>query len=288
MKFNQFRLFFFVSSIILLSSCLGTTTVTTTSTDPAFVSLTFAGNDSLTKAVFTLADNTIVNLDSLPYKTRTDSVYPTFKFVSTSAAFLYYPGKNKYNKDSSYISGTDTIDFRKAKYVRNYASDGVTYSPKYEIIVNVHQVDPEVYNWSKVTDNLNSNNATSQKTLAKSDTLFYYSNDGTTAKLNISKDGYSWNDQSVKLSGLPVNTPLNDMIVFNGKIYLTQDGVNIYSSSDGFVWTKNAVSKFIFKSLAFVLNGQLWAVVQSNTDGSNWLYESNNGHDWYLPVNSIP
>ena len=290
MKFNQFRLFFFLSSIILLSSCLGTTTVTTTSTDPAFVSLTFAANDSIpyiSTAVFTLVDNTIVNLDSLPYQTRIDSVTPTFKFVSTAGAILYYPGGNKYKKDSAWITGTDTIDFNKAKFVRNFASDGKTLSPKYNITVNVHQVDPEVYNWSKVTGDLNQFNATSQKTVVKSDTMFYYSNDGVSAKLNLSTNGYTWNDQSSKLSGLPVNTPLNDMILFNGKIYLTQDGVNIYSSSDGFSWTKKAVTEFTFKSLTYVLNGKLWAVVQSN-DLSYRFSSTGDGVTWGVTAGTIP
>jgi len=292
MKFNQFRLFFFLSSLILLSSCLGTTTVTTTSTDPTFVSLTFAGNDSITKAVFTLVDKTIVNLDSLPYKTRIDSVYPTFKFVSTAGARFYFPGGNKYKKDSAVVTGTDTIDFRQPVYIRNWASDGITSIP-YTIQVNVHKVDPEVYNWSKVTDNLNSTNATSQKTVVKNDTLFYYSNDGTTAKLNISTDGYTWNDQSVKLSGLPVNTPLKDMILFNGKIYLTQDGANIYSSSNGFNWTKKAVTDFTFKSLAYaLLNNQqqleLWAVVQSTADATYRFAKSTDGDHWGLTAGNIP
>ena len=290
MKFNQFRQFFFLSSIILLSSCLGTTSDTTTSTDPAFVSLTFAANDSIPyigTAVFTLVDKTIVNLDSLPYKTRIDSVTPTFKFASTSGAILYYPLGNKYNKDSAWITGTDTVDFRKAKYVKNFASDGKTPSIKYGISVNVHQVDPEVYTWSKVTGDLNQINATSQKTVVKSDTLFYYSNDGTSAKLNLSTDGYTWNDQTSKLSGLPVNSPLNDMIFFNGKLYLTQDGVNIYSSSDGFNWTKKAVSEFTFKSLAYVLNGKLWAVVQNN-DLSYRFSSTGDGITWGVTAGTIP
>ena len=286
MKFNQFRQFFFLSSIILLSSCLGTTTVTTASDDPAFVSLTLAGNDSVTKAVFTLVDKTIVNLDSLPYMTLIDKVYPTFKFVSTAGAILYFPEGNKYKKDSAWITGTDTIDFNKAKSLKNFATDGKT-SIKYNITVNVHQVEPELYNWSKVTGDLNQFNATSQKTVVKNDTLFYYSNDGVSAKLNLSTDGYTWNDQTSKLSGLPVNTPLNDMILFNGKIYLTQDGVNIYSSSDGFKWSKKAVSEFTFKSLTYVLNGQLWAVVQYN-DLSYRFASTSDGVTWGVTAGTIP
>jgi len=289
MKFNRFRLIFFLSAIILLSSCLGTTTVTTASTDPGFVSLVFKTNDSipaLSYAVFTLADNIIVNLDSLPYKTRIDSVYPTFSFTSSAGAKLYFdPNGYKYKKDSAVVTGTDTIDFRQPVRIRNWAADAKTYKDYY-IHVNVHQVDPEKYNWSKITDNLNSMTISSQKTVILNDTLFYYLNDGTNAYLYTSLDGYNWSQSTVK--GLPVNTPLTDMIQFNGKLYLTKDGGNIYSTADGFNWTKKSVSAYTFNSLLYVLNGQLWAVVQSN--GSNYFAISNTGDfsDTDITTGKIP
>jgi hypothetical protein len=289
MKFNRFRLLFFLSAIILLSSCLGTTTVTTTSIDPSFVSLVFKVNDSipaLSGAVFTLTDNTIVNLDSLPFKTRIDSVYPTYTFISTAGAKFYFPVSGyKYNKDSAVVTGTDTIDYRQPVRIRNWAADAKTYKDYYTQ-VNVHHVDPEKYIWSKVTDNLNSINASSQKTVILNDTLFYYLNDGTNAYLYTSLDGYNWNQSTVK--GLPVNTPLTDMMQFNGKLYLTHDGSNIYTSADGFNWTKKSVNAYTFNSLLYVLNGQLWAVVQSN--GSNYFAISNTGDflDTDITTGTIP
>ena len=280
MKFNQFRLIFFISSIILLSSCLSTTTVTIASSDPSFVSLTFAVNDSvpyLSTAVFTLVDNTIVNVDSLPYKTRVDSVYPTFSFVSSAATILKFHSGYKYKKDSALVagSGKDTIDFRQPIGLRNYAADGKAYKD-YTITVNVHQVDPELYHWNKASDNLNASiNAKSQKTVILNDVMYYYLNDGASAYLYTSNNGFNW--ASATVTGLPVNTPLNDMIQFNGKLYLTQDGTNIYSSADGLTWTKKTVTNYTFKSLLYVLNGQLWAVVQA-TDGSYHFSISNDGN----------
>lgn len=281
MKFNPFRLIFSLFSIILLSSCLGTTEVTT-STDASFVSLAFKTNDSIpfiSTAVFTLVDNTIVNVDSLPYRTRIDSVYPTFSFKTTAGAKLYFPNGYKYKEDSAWITGTDTIDFRQTVRVKNWASDGITHK-EYYITTNVHHVDPEVYQWKKVSDNLNSLNTTSQKTVILNDTLFYYSNDGTNAYLYTSTDGYNWKNQSTKVTGLPVNTPLNDMMQFNGKLYLTQDGTNIYSSTDGINWTKKTVTDFTYQSLLYVLNGQLWAVVKWNKDKDN-IYRFSNSSDGY-------
>ena len=290
MKFNPLRFIFFLSSIIFLGSCLSTNTPTVYSADPAFVSLTFAVNDSvpnLNTAVFTLVDTTIINVDSLPFRTRVDSVVnPTFTFVSTAGTILRFPTGYKYKKTTAVLSGKDTIDFRQPISLTNVAADGKAYK-NYAVVVNVHKVDPELYLWKPVTPNLYPSNISSQKTVILNDVLFYYLNDGSGSYLYTSTNGSTWNQSSL-LKGLPVNTPLNDMINFNGKLYLTQDGVNIYSSTDGLNWTKNAVTKFIFKSLAFVLNGQLWAVVQSNTDSNYWLYESSDGIVWNQPANSKP
>ncbi|MDR3652321.1 MAG: DUF6242 domain-containing protein [Paludibacter sp.] len=291
MKFNQFKLTFFLFSIILLSSCLGTTSSVTTSSDPSFVSLTFAANDSipyLSTAKFTLdADGmTIVNVDSLPYKTRVDSVYPTFSFTSTAGAKFYFPLSGyKYKKDSAIVTGKDTIDFRQIVRIKNYATDAKTYK-NYYVKVNVHKVDPEVYVWNKVPMDLNSGNATSQKTIVLNDsTMFYYFNDGTNVTSYKSLDGSSWAGTTV--TGLPVNTPLGDMTQFNRKLYLTQDGFNIYSSSDGLSWSKSTVSVFTFKSLLFTLNGQLWAVVQLVSDSSLHFAYSADGNAWNV-TGTIP
>jgi len=293
MKFNQFRLIFFLSAILVLSSCLDTNTVTTASSDPSFVSLTFAANDSvpyLSTAAFTLVDNTIVNLDSLPFKTRVDSVYPTFTFKSTAGSILRFHDGYKYKKDSAVVagSGKDTIDFRQPINIRNYAADAKTYKD-YIIVTNVHQVDPELYLWKKASDNLNASiTAKSQKTVILNDVMYYYLNNGTSAYLYTSTNGFNW--VSATITGLPVNTPLNDMIQFNGKLYLSQDGSNYYTSTDGLTWTKKSVTKYIFKSLLYVLNGQLWAVVKSATDESYHFAISNDGNfsDTDMTTGNIP
>jgi hypothetical protein len=254
----------------------------------------FKTNDSipaLHTAVFTLEydaalnDSVIINVDSLPYKTRVDSVYPTFAFKSTSGTKLYFPAGYKSKKDSAVVTGTDTIDFRKPIRVRNFSADGKSHRD-YIVRVNVHTVDPEVYVWSKAAGNLNSINSTSQKAVTFRDRLFYYSNDGSNSYLSISNDGYSWKDSTI--TGLPTNTPLNDMIQFNGQLYLTRDGLNIYSSANGADWSKKAVANFTFKSLLFVLNNQLWAVVQSVSDASYHFATSPDGAVWSMTAGTIP
>lgn len=282
MKFNPFRLIFFLSSVILLSSCLGNSTVTTSATDASFVSLTFAADDSipyLSTAVFTLVDSTIINLDSLPYKTRVDSVYPTFTFKSSAATKLKFASGYKFKKDSAWLvgSGKDTIDFRQPITLRNYAADGIAYK-NYIVKVNVHQVDPEVYIWKSVSGNLNSINSISQKAIILNDKIFYYQNDGSN-NVTVSNDGYIW--ASATVNGLPANAALNAMLQFNGKLFLLQDG-KMYSSGDGLTWTSNVCSpaNYTYKAILVTLSDSIRALVQSpdqtyrfagSKDGVNWV-----------------
>ena len=277
MKLNPFRLIFFLSSVILLSSCLGTNTPTATSSDPTFVSLTLAGNDSVTKGVFTLVDNTIVNVDSLPFTSKVDSVFPTFTFKSSAATKLKFPKGYKFKKDSAFISGKDTIDFRQPITLINYAADGKTPA-YYTVKVNVHQVDPELYIWKPVSGNLNSINSINQKAIILNDKIFYYQNDGSN-NVTVSNDGYSW--ATATLSGLPANAAVNKMLQLNGKLFLLQDGT-MYSSGDGLNWTSNACSpaSYTYKTLLVTLSDSIRALVQSadqtyrfaaSKDGLNWL-----------------
>ena len=301
MQFKFLRLLLVLTAILILSSCLDTTTTTTTtSSDASFVSLSLAGNDSAKIASFSLDadEKTIVNLDSLPFRTRIDSLYPTFSFKSALKAVLHFPKNRmiyKFSKgsDSIYITGKDTVDFRQALWtnkdsalwVNNYASDGI-HNQIYKIKINIHKVHPELYIWRKVTDNVSTVNAVSQKAILLNDVFYYYLNDGSAAYLHTSTDGYSWSN-SVTPIGLPEASPLNDMIKFNGKLYLTQDRLNIYSSSDGVNWTRKSVTNFNFKSLLYVFNGQLWAVVQSLNDATYHFATSTDGDVWNM-IGTIP
>jgi len=265
MKFSPFKFILLTSFIVFLTSCLGTTdTATTVSSDASFVSLTLAKNDSVKSAVFTLVGDTILNVDSLPYKTKVDSVYPTFSFKSTYGIRIIFLDASKKDSVSTVsLTGKDTINFTQVVGVRNIASDKKTLSKLYYVKVNVHKIEPKLYNWSQINTAIDSRNASNQKTIVFKDKLYYYSNDGTGSYLYTSTDGTAWSAQTI--TGLPTSTPLNDITEFNGKLYLSQDGFNIYSSADGVSWTK-FVSDYNFKSMLYVLSGKLWAVVQSKTE----------------------
>lgn len=281
MKFKQFRLIIPLFAVIFLASCLSTDD-TTYSENPTFVSLTFADNDSipdLSSADFTLEwdelldDSVIVNLDSLPYQTRIDSVNPTFTFQSTGAKLLYY--QNDDVLDSVYLTGTDTIDFTNVVKIKNYAAD-VIHLRTYPIKVNVHQVSSELYIWNKVSDNIDNHNALNQKAVYFNDLVFYYLKNNTANYAYVSANGYDWSSKTI--TGLPSNCTFSDLNIIGSIIYVTAADNKIYSSADGLNWTpKVQFTDYTFVSLLCTLNSNLCAVVKLNSDQNYYFANSING-----------
>ncbi len=280
---NQLKILALLGTIFFLNSCLGDGNVKEISSDPSFVSLTFSANNkipNLKDAVFSLQyDSVIVNLDSLPYQTRIDSVYATFTFKSTYAAYLVYE-----NDSTALISGNEAFDFTKIKAIINIASDGVTRR-KYLIKVNVHQVEPELYIWQKVNDAAHSLNVQHQKAIYFNDRLYLFVNDRQQNYLFVSPNGVSWTQDVI--SGLPTNATFEDITVFNNQLYVTCGNSNIFSSGDGLTWTRQTYSEYDFTSLIFVLNDRLWAVSHSLTDGKLRFASSVDGTEWLI-YNEIP
>ncbi|HPC26878.1 MAG TPA: DUF6242 domain-containing protein, partial [Paludibacteraceae bacterium] len=276
------KLSIFCVAIIFLNSCLGDDYVTDTSNNPCFVSLSFLKNDSvpnLENAVFTLVfdetihDSIIVNLDSLPYQTRIDSVYAVFSFKSSSACYLIF------DNDSlvTYSSG-NPIDFTKVSQIKNIASDGVT-ERTYYIKVNVHQVDPELYVWKKLIDNVYSFTAQDQKAIYFKGKIYFFVSSNAGNFLYNSTNGTSWTEYTI--NGLPPLATFQDIQIFNDTtLFLTQNNSNLYFSTDGINWSLYQYADFQFSSLLFVMNNQLWAIVNTINDGKYRSASSNDGSYW--------
>lgn len=287
MKLNFFKLLF-LSILLTLTSCLDTTVDNTViSSDASFTSLTFAKNDSipyLNSAVFTLVSDTIVNLDSLPFNTRINRVFPTFSFKSTSAVYLY--NLNTPANDSIKITGKDTINFNIKYKIRNYATDQFSFKD-YFIKINVHKVEPELYVWSKVKDNLSTLSIKSQKAIILNDKVLYYINDGSANYLYTSNNGSVWGGPTT-ITDLPTNALLADLTLFKGSLYLTQNSEVIYSSTNGTTWSAKSIPDYNFKSLLFALNDTLRAVTQSKADNNKYYFASSaDGITWLVNTSKV-
>ena len=285
MKFYFLKFICLFCVAVALSGCLNTNdTTVTSSTNPRMTSLTLAGNDSITKAVFSInADSvTIENVDSLPFGTPVNKAIPTFKFVSTYGALLYINGSTT----GKALTGKDTIDFTLPVKIKNYAADNST-TKEYTIKVNVHKVEPKLYVWSLLNNSVGASNPTSQKAIYFNNKLLYFVNEAGVANLYTSINGVSW--AHANLSGLPANATMVNTVQFDSKLFYTQDGVKIYSSTDGASWTVADVSAadYTFKTMLFALNGSVWAITQSKVDSKYRFASSVDGTIWLIQ-NELP
>jgi hypothetical protein len=112
-----------------------------------------------------------------------------------NAAYLVYE-----NDSTALISGSVAFDFTKIKAIINIASDGVAQR-KYPIKVNVHQVEPELYIWQKVSNAAHSLNVQRQKAVYFNDRLYLFVNDGQQNYLLTSSNGSAWTNRCFGPSG---------------------------------------------------------------------------------------
>ncbi len=290
MKFYSFRLFVILSLSIVFTSCdwLDSNSTVTTSSDATFVSLTFSAANTadaaVSKAVFTLviegSDSIIVNLDSLPYNTAIDSVIPKFTFASTNAAYVLIKDSTGTKIDTVSITGTDTLDFNRVVKIKNFATDGKAYH-SYSFRVNVHKVEPELYQWKNVVNQMYTHQGSLQKAVMMNNTIYFFNSTGLTTSLYTSTTGASWSSRNL-VTDLPDNALLRNMLVFNNKIFLIHNDSLIYSSTNGVDWTKKSFQNtdYWFKNLLYDFKGELWALVQNKSNGDYKFATSVDGASW--------
>lgn len=292
----------FVTGIVftlLLSSCNWlSTTETEVSSDPSFYSLSFAAanddDEDVEDAEFDVeidpitGDSLIINTDSLPYNTAIDSVIPTFSFNSQYATYVYRNDSLGNFKDSVLLTGTDTLNFNRVFKIRNYASDGVT-SRVYQIRVNVHKVEPELYKWESIASDIYSENAAIQKALFVNDSIYFFASNGLRSFLYKSADGVNWISKG-QVMGLPENAGLKSMTVFNNTIYMFHADSLVYSSTNGVEWSKKvfATNDYWFKNTLYVFKGKLWALVQSINDSKFRFANTTDGENWAMYPSEVP
>ena len=118
------------------------------STYPAFTS---TGEDTVvvktiatTAYPFTIdqAAGLIYNIDSLPYCTNTSKL--VISASVTGYLSMYVDSTDSYE----YFSSTDSLDFSYPRRIRVLAAD-TEYHKDYTVSVNVHQVEPELMQWSE-------------------------------------------------------------------------------------------------------------------------------------------
>ena len=190
------------------------------------------------------ADSTtgiIQNLDSLPYGSVVNSVYPKVTFQSTNG--------NIYINDSLWEDG-DSIDFTTPVVLKNTSFDGL-YTKSYTIYVTVHQVDPDSMHLEPSASALPGNASASKIIETNGVILDYVPSIGGGLQIYRSADSCkTWSSQVV--SGLSGDMNLQSLCTFGTKYYITSKTHLSYRSDDGLSWT--SISPVTTEGAATVLN----------------------------------
>ena len=141
---------------MVMAGCGSGSSTSSTSSVAKLTSFYFAKNDSmpgLAKALFTVDERLdtglVWNKDSMLYGTSLKRVVPKFTFAATpGAAYL------RLQDTIIYLSGYDTLDFTKRPIYLTIRSSDKSTTKTYEICPTVHQADPDLYTWEKLTESV--------------------------------------------------------------------------------------------------------------------------------------
>jgi len=220
----------------------------------------------------------IFNLDSLPFGSKVDHLYPTINLQSTNGYIFF--------NDSLWADG-DTIDFSTPVIFKNTSSDG-EYTHVYKIKVNVHQVDPDSMIVMQASNSYPAPTGTAgNKVIWNKDVIysFFALNAGGLSVYKSTDNGLTWsaNLNSDNISDVRINS----LCQFNSKFYLTTASGQLYSSLDGLSWAATGDGtkiKTLYGSLSKTLrsdpNPNYLIGLAENANGETCYARSTNGIDW--------
>lgn len=259
---------------LVLASCEGGY-IAIKSSVAQLTAFTFAKNDSmpgLAAAKFSvqeLLDTGLVTTgrDSIAYGTSLERVVPRFVFAATpSAAFLTLPDT------TCILTGYDTLDFTKQPiYLTVRSQDGVN-TKVYQIVPTVHQMDPDLYEWTMLTPSVYPADESEQQVVELGDDFVLLRNNGYSLRVYGSEDGIEWIDLGAP-AGLPVNAMVRQ-IISDGTTLYYGEGTTLYTSTDAQTWTAKTVDYPVVTMLLY-WNTRVWALVDNN--GYELAYCQNDG-----------
>lgn len=267
---------YFISTLILLSVILvgcKKEETTTTSSEARVESFAFYKdtiNPGLTEATYKIEHSgdtgLIYNRDSLRYGTCLDSVVPyvTYKATPGTAVFIL--------PDTTIIStGSDTMNFAQDPIYLHVTSSNLKNEQWYRIRLTVHQVDPDLYVWQQLTEQIFAPQSCETKAFWIDGKLTLFVNNGFSTTIYTSADGAKWSKIGTPL-GLPTPCYVREMMEHNGVLYYI-DGDMLYQSDDQINWTATDYSSAEFSPQTMLMNfaGKAWCIVANRHDNQLYL-----------------
>lgn len=262
---------------IAIVGCETNTTSTTRSGVARLTAFSFSSNDAypgLAEASFTVEERLdtglVYNPDSIRFGTPLDSVVPRFTFAATpGSATMQTPDT------TIVLSGTDTINFTQGPIYLSVTSANGENTKVYEIRATVHTVDPDLFQWERLTERIYPADNSEQQVLLLGDRFVLIKDNGWTISCYTSTDAIQWSTEQ-RPTGLPDDCYVRSIISDNTTLYYAS-GTTLYTSTDALTWTATDYtdSGFTFRAMLLAWNNTVWAVGEQ--DGRTVLLTMQDG-----------
>ncbi len=231
--------------------------------------------DNLSTVFFTidLENGLIYNADSLPKGTEvtklklsitTEEVVSAINITTADTTFNYLENKNRK------IDLTNPIE-------AEVISDNGTKKKKYEIKVNVHDIDADVLYWGSIQYNKlpGEGNLGTQRTIRYNDEIYCYVQRNEQYILaTTTRPSSGWSEEVLTLNFIP---NLSSLQASNNMLYMLDIDNNLYTSADGRTWQKAEAQ---FHSLIGGYDEYLLAITY---DGENYYHDIYPRPESYTP-----
>ncbi len=257
---------------------------------------TASGKDSVYKKTLTGSKfpfyidqmkNEIYNPDSLPYGTDAKHVICTITSKNSGVIAL----KSMTSDSMKYYSNADSIDFTQPRkvYVYNLSN---TASRIYTVRVNVHQQEPDVFNWVKgLPANTQLAALSAMHAVANNGNIYVYGigASGSEAYSTADTDGTQWTKMALNVT-LSADACRN-IVVKESKFYALNNGT-VLVSTNGATWQQVSTVASL-KRMVGASSTKLYAITTDNKiamsadNGKTWNNESMDADAKMLPTESI-
>ena len=223
-------------------------------------------NPGLTKAIYKIEHSSdtgrIYSTDSLRYGTQLDSVVPLVTYKATPGAAIFILPDTTIES-----TGLDTMDFTKRPIYLHVTSSDMEHEQWYRIDISVHQADPELYVWEKLTDQIFAPQSCETKAFFHNDQLLVLVNNGLATQLYKSSDGAVWSLIRSTIPTLPTPCHVRDILLHNDTLYYI-DQNSLFTSSDGMTWEckSNTSSQYELVNMLVSFDNKPWCLLQDTND----------------------
>lgn len=274
---------------IILASCnIESETSAEMSSETRVYTFTFqadTANPGLTDAVYKVehkgdSSGIIYNIDSLRFGTRLDSVVPIITYIATPGIVSYIL------PDTTIISeGTDTLDFSRGPIFMLVTATDMETRRSYQIDLKVHQVDPDLYVWKQLTEQIFEPQYCETKAVYKNEKLYLFVNNGLSTQLYESADGTQWKSLAREIPTLPTPCDVRDIVLNNDTLYYIANN-HLYRSADGINWEDINFNATNYRLVNMVMSyhNKAWCIIQEEDN----LKLANVVGDTISPVTNIP